>query len=66
VQLLFELDSHPVELTGEVICVDHQEIMRDRIAVRFVGVAEQTRALIRELVVRTLDLQAQDSTDVDE
>lgn len=66
VHLLFEMDGHPVEVTGEVVRVDRQDLASDHIAVRFIEVAEDTRALIRDLVVRTLDLQAEGASDDDE
>jgi hypothetical protein len=55
VQIMFEIDGHPIELTGLVIRVEARGLMADQVAVEFVDVPEPARALIDGLVTRTLE-----------
>jgi hypothetical protein len=57
IQLLFEIDGRPIEVFGDVIRVDRQDINTDHIAVKFVELTAETRELIRDLVRRTLELE---------
>lgn len=50
VQILFEVAGQPVEVHGEVIRVEKQDMMTDRIAVKFVEVESRARRLITRLV----------------
>jgi hypothetical protein len=54
-QILFEIDGHPVDITGEVVRVEARGLMVDHVVVRFVDLAEHTRDLIQDLVTRTLE-----------
>ena len=54
VQILFELDGHPLDVRGEVIRVVDRTLDRDIVLVRFVDLADHARELIREMVRRTL------------
>jgi hypothetical protein len=66
IQILFEIDQRPVEVLGEVVRAETQDITTDRIAVRFVELTGETRELIRQLVLQTLEEDGaggQDATD---
>lgn len=62
VQLLFELEGVPIDVEGEVVRVERPDIMTDRVAVAFRNLSATTRALIYELVQRSLDFE-NDSTE---
>ena len=55
IQILFEIDGRPVEVSGEVVRVEKQDMMTDRISVRFVDVPDDVRELIQMLVRRALE-----------
>jgi hypothetical protein len=55
VQILFDIAGRPVEVFGEVVRVDKRDIATDRVSVRFVDVAVETRDLIRELVREVIE-----------
>lgn len=67
VEILFEVNGHPMEVSGEVVRVEVKDLTTDCIAVRFVDVAVETRAKLRELVQQALEEQdKQREADVDE
>ncbi len=55
IQLLFEVAGRPVDVQAEVIRVERQDIMTERVAVSFRNVSDTTHELIHQLVVSTLD-----------
>jgi hypothetical protein len=57
IHILFEIEGSPLDVAGEVIRVEHQDIINDRIAVRFVAVTDEARLSIRRLVLETLNLE---------
>jgi hypothetical protein len=57
IQILFEIEGTPLDVAGEVVRVEHQDMVNDRIAVRFVDVEDTDVALIRRLVKQTLLLE---------
>ena len=54
-QVMFEIDGHPVEITAEVVRVEARGLMVDHVVVRFVDISEHARELIHELVTKTLE-----------
>lgn len=63
VQLLFELEGTPIDVEGEVVRVDRPDIMTDRVAVAFRNLTVTSRAVIEQLVRRSLDLESEDVGD---
>jgi len=57
VQILFDVEGHPVDVRGEVVRVEMIDMATDHIAVRFVGVKPDTKELIRRMVQRSLDAE---------
>lgn len=57
VQLVFEIDGTPIDIEGEVVRAQRQDIVNDRVAVRFENLSNATRAFIHQLVERVLDLE---------
>jgi hypothetical protein len=55
VDVLFEIDGHPVDVTGEVVRATKLDIATDEVAVRFLAVTDAARQLIREAVARSLE-----------
>jgi hypothetical protein len=55
-QILFEVDDHPVDVRAQVICVVERTFERDVVLVRFIDVADDARARIREMVRRAIEL----------
>lgn len=55
VQILFEIEGHPLEVTGEVIRVEARDLLHDHFAVRFIDLTEESLELIRRVVRRTLE-----------
>ena len=55
VHIMFEIDDRPLHIAGEVVRVESLNIVTDRIAVRFVSLADDARESIRALVLRTLE-----------
>ena len=55
VQVLFEVDGTPIDVEGEVVRAERQDVMNDRIAIAFKNVSESTRLLLHKLVVTSLD-----------
>jgi len=49
VQILFELDQRPLDVAADVVRVERLDMMRDRVAVRFVD-SEASRAMIGAVV----------------
>jgi hypothetical protein len=67
IQILFEVDGSPIEVSGEVVRVEATDMTTDRIAVRFVDVADDTRVKLRLLVQRALEHEdEQRQADVDD
>jgi c-di-GMP-binding flagellar brake protein YcgR len=56
VQILFEVDDTPIDVSAEVVRADHLDILNDRISVMFIDVREATREMIQRLVARALEL----------
>lgn len=54
VQILFEIEETPVEVTAEVVRVEHDNITIDRFAARFVDLDANVRLRIRSLVLKSL------------
>lgn len=59
IRLLFELEGHPIDVEGEVVRVDRQDIVTDRVAVAFKGLSDANRDAIRRLVRAALDLECE-------
>jgi hypothetical protein len=59
VQVLFEIEGHPLEVHAEVVRVESRDMSNDRIAVRFVEIDDDTRDQIRRLVLRAIELEDQ-------
>jgi hypothetical protein len=57
VQILFEIGGVPMEVAAEVVRVEHEDILSDRIAVRFLALAPEQRNTIRGLVRETPDVE---------
>lgn len=57
VQILFEIDDHPIDVVGEVVRSENHDVMTDRVAIKFINMNAETRMLVRELVRRTLELE---------
>ena len=57
VQILFDVEGHPVDVSGEVVRVEMIDMATDHIAVRFVDVELDTKELIRQLVERSFDAE---------
>ena len=55
IQILFEIDGHPIEVIAEVIRVEVRELLHDHFAVRFIDLTSESRELIYRVVVRTLE-----------
>ena len=55
VQLLFEIGGTPIDVEGEVVRAERQDMLNDRVAISFKNVSEETRALISRLVVTALE-----------
>lgn len=55
VQILFEVDGSPIDVSAEVIRAEHLDILNDRIAVKFVDVQPPTRELIQRLVTDAIE-----------
>lgn len=55
IEILFEIDARPVSVSAQVVRVERQDIVMDRIAVRFVGLANEARASIHGLALRALE-----------
>jgi hypothetical protein len=60
ISILFEVDGSPVDVTGEVIRAESFDLETDHVAVRFVGITDTARRLIRDLVSQILDLEEED------
>jgi hypothetical protein len=54
-QVLFEVDGHPLDVKAEVIRVVDRTFDRDVVLVRFIDLADNARELIREIVRRALE-----------
>lgn len=50
VQILFEVDGAPIDVSAEVVRVEHQDILIDRIAVRFDELTTEEHNAIERLV----------------
>lgn len=57
VQILFEVDDTPIDVTAEVVRAEHLDILNDRIAVTFIDVQAGTHELIQRLVARAIELE---------
>lgn len=55
VQILFDVEGHPVDVTAEVVRVQMIDMAIDHVAVRFVDVTGEAKELIRRMVERSLD-----------
>jgi hypothetical protein len=56
VQILFEVEGHPLDVTGEVVRAERVDMATDRVAIRFIGLANAHRDVIRRWVERLLAL----------
>ncbi len=54
IQILFEIDGHPVDVKAEVMRVDKYDMMTDRVAVSFRDVDPETQQRITRLVQQAL------------
>lgn len=54
IHILFELDGHPIEVLADVVRVQRDNLLTDRVAVTFVEVTPATRELLRKLVRHTI------------
>ncbi len=50
IQILFELEGHPIDVQGEVVRVNRQDILTDRVSVAFKHLSDCNLELIRRLV----------------
>ncbi|MEO8840974.1 MAG: PilZ domain-containing protein [Kofleriaceae bacterium] len=57
VQILFDVEGHPVDVTGEVVRVEMIDMAIDHIAVRFVDATVEAKELIRQLVELSFDAE---------
>jgi hypothetical protein len=57
VQILFEIDGHPIDVCAEVVRVEKFDMMTDRVAVTFRDVDAETQKRIVQLVQQTLRLE---------
>jgi len=55
IQILFEIDGHLFEVRAEVVRIESRDMVRDRVAVRFVELTPEARELLHGLVEQTLD-----------
>ena len=55
VELLFALDAHPIRVSAQVVRVEREDIVMDRIAVRFLGLGNEARASIHGLTLRVFE-----------
>jgi c-di-GMP-binding flagellar brake protein YcgR len=55
VQILFEIDAQPLDVTGEIVRVQMIDMATDHIAVRFLDVSPEAKKLISRLVIATLE-----------
>lgn len=55
VQILFEIEGVPMDVAAEVVRVEHEDLLTDRIAVRFLALAAEHRDAIRKLVRETVE-----------
>lgn len=56
VQILFEIEGHPLDVKAEVVRAEQIDMATDHIAVRFLKLAADTSELLRALVQRHLDV----------
>jgi hypothetical protein len=63
ISILFEVDHAPVEVAAEVIRAESFDLETDHVAVRFIGMTDTSRRLIRDLVSQILDLEGDDPDD---
>ena len=66
INILFEVNGAPVDVTAEVIRVESFDLETDHVAVRFVGITDTARRLIRELVAQILDLEEEHEDEAEE
>ncbi len=55
VQILFEVDGHPIDVHAEVISIVTRSVDRDRVLVRFVDLAPDTAERIRAMIQHALE-----------
>lgn len=55
IQILFDVEGHPVDVSGEVVRTEMIDMATDHIAVRFVDVSSDAKDLIRRLVEISTD-----------
>ncbi len=55
VQILFEVDGHPIDVHAEVISIVTRSVDRDRVLVRFVELAPDTAERIRAMIQHALE-----------
>lgn len=55
-EILFEISGRPYEATAEVISVEHETLLIDRVVVRFVDLDPHSRDAIRALLADRSDL----------
>lgn len=57
VLVLFEVAGTPIDVEGEVVRAERQDMMNDRVAIAFKNVSETARSLIHQLVLTSLDVE---------
>ena len=57
VQILFEVDDTPIDVSAEVVRAERVDILNDRVAVKFIDVQAGTHELIERLVARAIELE---------
>lgn len=57
VQILFEIDGHPVDVKAEVVRAEQIDLATAHIAVRLLELSHETSELLRKLVQRILDVE---------
>ena len=55
VQILFDVDGSPLDVSAEVVRAEHLDILNDRIAVTFLDVPAAARDLIQRLVTNAIE-----------
>jgi len=59
VSVMFEIHGRPIEVRGEVVRVERRSITEDGVAVRFLDLAGDDRRAVHDLVLATLEAEAE-------
>jgi len=59
VQILFEVDGSPIDVSAEVIRAERVDIMNDHIAVKFIDVEDATHERIQRLVTKAIEREVE-------